>query len=193
MLVSNQVRSELIGRDHRVIDNNYTFQSCVPCGFIFGPERSDAHPCMPGLPRPSPSPSPPPDSPVPRRASPKTASAAAELLQENPRTRPFQPLDDLAHTLRPTVRDQRVNMVACHFPADDLKLMLRSNAAYQVAHTNCHLSVQHRLTVLGNPNDVHLEVRLRVRSQPVVSHATKLHGPWLRLKARGFHHPRWGH
>jgi hypothetical protein len=40
---------------------------------------------------------------------------------------------------------------------------------------------------------VYLEVALRVRSQPVVSHATKLHDPFLRLKARGFHHPRWGH
>jgi hypothetical protein len=53
--------------------------------------------------------------------------------------------------------------------------------------------VQHRLPILRNPDDMHLKVRLRVRSQPVVSHATKLHGPCLRLKTRGFHHPRSRH
>src|SRR5581483_1267509 len=38
-----------------------------------------------------------------------------------------------------------------------------------------------------------LQVALRVRTQSVTSHATTLHHTLLRLKARGFHHPRWGH
>ena len=37
---------------------------------------------------------------------------------------------------------------------------------------------------------MHLEVALRVRSQSVVSHSTTLHEPFLRLKARGFHHTK---
>jgi len=32
-----------------------------------------------------------------------------------------------------------------------------------------------------------------IRSESVASHATKLHENILRLKARGFNHPRWGH
>ena len=49
-------------------------------------------------------------------------------------------------------------------PADDLQLMLGAHASYYVSRTHCHLSVQHRLPILRNPDDMHLQVHLRVRS-----------------------------
>ncbi len=83
-------------------------------------------------------------------------------------------------------------MVACHLPRDNLKLMLAGNPPNDMAHTKSDVRSQHRLPILRNPHHVDLEVAPRVRSQPIVSHATKLHEPTVRPKARGFNHPRWG-
>ena len=84
-------------------------------------------------------------------------------------------------------------MVARDLPRDNLQLMLAGNLPHQVAHPKREIPRQHGLPILRNEHHVDLEVALRVRSQSVVPHATKLHGPSLRLKARGFHHPRWGY
>lgn len=60
--------------------------------------------------------------------------------------------------------------------------MFRGHAAYDVAHANSDVPSEHRLPIFRNPDQVDLQVALRVRSQPVVSHATKLQGSWVRLK-----------
>jgi hypothetical protein len=39
-----------------------------------------------------------------------------------------------------------------------------SNAAYGIAHTHCHHSVEEFLAILGYPHEMDLEVGLRVRS-----------------------------
>src|SRR5262245_32021332 len=88
------------------------------------------------------------------------------------------------------MRGTHVNMIVCHFPAEDLELMLRADAPYNVAHTKGNVPLEHGLPILGDPDHVHFEVRLRVHSQSIVSHTIKLHEPFLRLKTRGFHHPR---
>ena len=98
----------------------------------------------------------------------------------------------MAYPLRRPVRHQHVNMVACHFPTEDVEFVLARHPAYNVAHTNRDVPSEHRLPIFRNPDDVDFQVALRVRSQPIVPHAPKLHGPWLRLKTRGFHHPRRG-
>ena len=58
---------------------------------------------------------------------------------------------------------------------------------------NRYRTDEHLFTIFRYPDDVRFQVRFRVRSVPVVTHATTLPRPSLRLKARGFHHPRKGH
>ena len=84
-------------------------------------------------------------------------------------------------------------MVSCDVAADNLQLMFHSDLPDQVAHTYRDLPGQRLFAVFCDPHKMHLQVALRVRSQPVVPHSTTLHEPFLRLKARGFHHPRRGH
>jgi len=84
-------------------------------------------------------------------------------------------------------------MVACYLPGHNLQFMFCRNLPQQIAHTKRYLTRQHCLSILWYPHQMDFQVRLRVRSQPVMPHATTLHQILLRLKARGFHHPRWGH
>ena len=71
--------------------------------------------------------------------------------------------------------------------------MLQRYLADQIAHTNRHLSSQHALPIFRDPHQVTFEVRFRVRSMAIPAHATTLPRSSLRLKARGFDHPRRGH
>ena len=71
--------------------------------------------------------------------------------------------------------------------------MLHSNLAYQVAHTNGDWSRKYFFAVFGYPYQMSLKIVLCVRAYSVPFHATILHEISLRLKARGFHHPRGGH
>ena len=49
------------------------------------------------------------------------------------------------------------------------------------------------LPIFRDPHQVNFEVRFRVRSMAIPAHATTLPRSSLRLKARGFDHPRRGH
>ena len=102
-----------------------------------------------------------------------------------PITDPLESLHDLTHGLSRMVGDEDVNMVACHFPRDNLELMLTGDPPDQVAHAPSQFPRQHGLPILWNPYDGNFEIGLRVRSKPIMPHATKLHEPFLRLKARG--------
>ena len=73
------------------------------------------------------------------------------------------------------------------------KMLLTRNLTNEIAHTNRYRTDQHPFTIFRYPDDVHFKVRFRARSVPIVTHATTLPRPSLRLKARGFHHPRKGH
>ena len=84
-----------------------------------------------------------------------------------------------------TIRNKHVYVIACDLARNDLQLMLGRDLPYQVAHTNRDLPSQYWLPVFRNPHQVHLQVALRVRSQPIMSHANTLHETLLRLKARG--------
>ena len=64
--------------------------------------------------------------------------------------------------------------------------MLHRNLPDQVAHTKRYLPRQHLLPVLRNPNQMHLQIVLRLRAQLVPFHATTLHDPVLRLQGEGF-------
>ena len=65
-----------------------------------------------------------------------------------------------------------MDVVARHLPGHDFQLVLCGNLPQQVAHTNRYLVFQHRLAILRHPHQMNLQVALRVRAQPVMSHAT---------------------
>ena len=83
-------------------------------------------------------------------------------------------------------------MVACDRPLENLQLMFQRNLAEEVADAEGHRAHENRFAVPRDPDAVSLEVRFGVRSDSVVSHATILAHPVLRLKARVFDHPRFG-
>ena len=116
-----------------------------------------------------------------------------EFLKEYPWTRSFQPLSHFANGMVGMIGNQDVNMVARHFAAQNLQIMLHSDLAYQVAHTNRYRPYQYLLTIFGHPHQVDFKIVFCVRAYSVTFHATILHEFSLRLKARGFHHPRRRH
>ena len=75
-------------------------------------------------------------------------------------------------------------VVACDLSGHDLQFVFCGDLPQQVAHMNCHFPGQYRFAIFWDPHDMQLEVTLRVRSQPIMSHATTLHQNLLRLKAR---------
>jgi hypothetical protein len=64
--------------------------------------------------------------------------------------------------------------------------MLHGNLAEEIAHPEGHRPHKYRFPVLRDPDQVGLAVCFGMRSNPVVSHATILPRPVLRLKARVF-------
>ncbi len=86
-----------------------------------------------------------------------------------------------------------MDVVARHFPGKDVHFVLHRDLSEKIAHTNCYWTDKHLLPVLRYPHEVHFQVRFRVRTVSVPPHATTIPRASLRLKARGFNHPRRGH
>ena len=129
----------------------------------------------------------------PNMPAPQLLAQMWKLLEQNPRTRPFQPLHYFADGLMGMIRYEDVNMVVWYFTRQNVNIMLHSNLAYQVTHTDGDWPRKHFFAILGYPYQVNLKIVFRVRAYLVPFHTTILHETFLRLKARGFHHPRWGH
>ena len=125
--------------------------------------------------------------------APELLPEVGKFLQQNSRTRPFQPLDYVTHILVGMIRNEYVNMVASNLPRQDMDLMFHSNLPDQVAHPYGHWPNQYSFAIFRNPDQVNFKIVGRVRAFTIPSHATILHDSSLRLKARGFHHPRDGH
>ena len=65
--------------------------------------------------------------PRPEVPAPELSAETGILLQQDARADPLKPLHDLAHSLRRTVGDEDVNMVAC-----DLALMISSSCSLAI-------------------------------------------------------------
>jgi hypothetical protein len=83
-----------------------------------------------------------------------------------------------------SIRDEQVYVVA-RLPRHNLQFVLCGDLPQQVAHTNRHISGQHRFRYFGTHTRCTFRSLFRVRAQSVMSHATPLHRTLLRLKARG--------
>ena len=129
----------------------------------------------------------------PQMPTPELLPEVGELLKENPGRGAFEPLDNGADVLVGTVREEQVDMVACDLPREDLEFTLHGNLANEIAQPEGDRPDEDRFPVLRDPDQVDLAVESGVRADPVLSHAPILPHPSLRLKARGFHHPRMRH
>lgn len=124
----------------------------------------------------------------PKVPAPELPTQQRKFLQQYPRTHSFEPLDDLADLLRRPVADEHVYVIRCNLAGNDVQLMLKGNLAQQVSCPYRHLSGQNRFPVLGYPDQMNLQVRPGMRSNPVTSHGDILKSS-LRLKASDFNHP----
>ena len=96
--------------------------------------------------------------------TPELFPKTGKLLEQHPRTRPLQPLHDLADLLGRPIRQEDVNMVTCDYSGDDLQFMFRRNPADEFSHTKSDITCQYGLPVLWNPDHMYLQVALRVRT-----------------------------
>ena len=129
----------------------------------------------------------------PQMPPPELFPEVGELLKENPGRGAFEPRDNRADVLVGTVGEEQVDMVACDLPRENLEFPLHRDLAEEVAHPEGDRPDEDRFSVLRDPDPVDLAVKAGMRADPVFSHAPILPQPSLRLKARGFHHPRMRH
>lgn len=129
----------------------------------------------------------------PQMPTPELLPEVSELLKEDPGRGPLEPLDNGADVLVGTVGEEQVDMVACDLPRENLEFTLHGNLTDEVADAEGDRPDEDRFPVLRDPDQVDFAVKSGVRADPVFSHAPILPHPSLRLKARGFHHPRMRH
>lgn len=128
-------------------------------------------------------------STCPKMPTPELLPQMRKLLQQYPRTRPFQPLYRLADTLRRSVPDKHVHMICRNFAGNYVQLMLHRYLPQNITCSYRHRTDQHPLSVLRDPYQMNLQIRLCMCPKPISSHCDIIQS-LLRLKARGFHHPR---
>src|SRR3990167_1085370 len=77
-------------------------------------------------------------SPRPQMPTPKLLSQMSKLLKEYSRTATFEPLNNHANVLVESIRNKKMNMVACHFPRNNLQFVLHRNLPKNIAHTHSY-------------------------------------------------------
>ena len=138
----------------------------------------------------------------PEVASPEGLADGGEEGEELVGAFPFEALHEVGNGEVRRVGGEEVDMIDRHFPRDDLDVLLLADLTDEIPDFFPHLPVEHLLTVLGDPDEVDLEVVLAVGSGAVVPHgqkaaygsrgtgAVKLKSP---PKGGGFSPiPRWG-
>ncbi len=80
-------------------------------------------------------------------------------------------------------------MINRNLPGNDIQLMLHRYTPQNISHPYRHRTYQDPLSVLWNPYQMHLQISLCMGSKTISSHRDIIQS-LLRLKARGFHHPR---
>ena len=94
-----------------------------------------------------------------------------KFLQHHPGADPFAPLDNLADVLVWLVWDEHMDVIARHLPCNNVNLVLDGNLPQYVPRSDRHLARQHPLPLLGNPDQMHLQVRFCMCPLLVTSHS----------------------
>ena len=64
-----------------------------------------------------------------------------------------------------------MNMITRHLPGNDLELVFHRDLPQDGPDPNSHWARQHPLAILGNPDQMHFQIRLRMCPDLVTSHS----------------------
>src|SRR6476659_4055690 len=92
------------------------------------------------------------------------------LWQPPPSADPLEPLDDFADVLVWRVLDTHMDMLTRYLPGNALELVFDRTLPHPVSCPDRHLARQHALAILGNPEQMPRQVRLRLCPNLVTSH-----------------------
>ena len=92
------------------------------------------------------------------------------LLHHHPRAEPLEPLDDFADILMRLVLEEHMDMFTGHLPGTDVHLVFDRELPQHVPRSDSNLPGQHPRAILGNLEQMHLQVRLRMCPYLVTSH-----------------------
>ena len=104
----------------------------------------------------------------PKVLAPELATQFAKLSQHQATTAPLEPLHQITHGHMRGYGDQQVEMVSPDMSFLDIHIQRRTSLPDQLAKANSSLASLHWLTLLGNPDQVVLEVIHSVRSFPII-------------------------
>lgn len=92
-----------------------------------------------------------------------------ELLQHHAGADALKPLDNLADILVGFVLEKHMDMIPGYLPGNDIEFMFNRDLAQDISHADGHRAGQRPFTILGNPDQMHLQVRLRMGPYLVTS------------------------
>src|SRR3954447_25115510 len=94
-----------------------------------------------------------------------------KLLQPHSGADPLEPLDDFADILMRLVLEEHMHMVTGHLPGNDIEFVFDGDLPPHIAGADRDLAGQYTLAILGNPDQMYLQVRLRMCPYLVTSHS----------------------
>ena len=106
----------------------------------------------------------------PEVPTPELALEVRELLKEKARAGALEPLHDLADVLVRAVAEEQVHVIRGDLARDDLEIVLGRDLPQKVTSPDRDRARQHPLAVLGDPDEVNLEIVTRVAARAVSSH-----------------------
>ncbi len=102
-------------------------------------------------------------STCPQMSTPKLSTQLIEFLQHLAATPSFDALHQAAYRYLRGNRYQQVNVVNRYMSAQNVHFLARTGLAHQLAQTYRDLSPQHGFAILGNPDQVVLQIVDRMR------------------------------
>lgn len=106
----------------------------------------------------------------PQMSPPKLPTQMRELHHQLVAGLPFEILHHFAHRQIGRHRHKQIDMVFAHVPFNYLNIIRPTDLPHQFAHPRPHRPTQHHPAVLGDPNQMVLEIVFRVTRRPVYLH-----------------------
>jgi len=104
---------------------------------------------------------------------PELLAQVRELTHQLVRTLPFQHLQQPTNRDLRWNRDEQMHVIFRDVPLDDRDFLITANFADQFPQPRAHFPGHDWLAVLGDPNQVQVNLEGRVRAAPVILHAAE--------------------
>lgn len=106
----------------------------------------------------------------PHVPAPELLPQVRELVHQFVRTLPFQHLEQPADGHLRRDRNEQVHVILRDVPLHNRDLVVAAYLADQLPEPQPNFTRHHRLAVLGDPDDVQVNLEDRVRAAPVIPH-----------------------